>query len=151
MKITNILLEQAFQRKTFMLNIKAHTRQILQNMALIKYARKYANPQHMRLIDHWKVELAGHLLDICQDKLKNNDTYQARYRAAYQVLVEMDEIPIDKTKVTNYIRLKFRSEHIPLDSKVEPIVKECMQKTEDLLKLIADFSESKMYEFIDSL
>lgn len=143
--------EQTYSRTAFMTKCMNASQEIMTNIGLIIYAKWYGTPQQKQLINHWSVELEALCDNIGYDVLKGNNSVKARTKALEQEFIKNGEWTTNKNMVHNKLRNKFRKEGIEIDEKFSLTIFRIMKTVPELIKVLADYSEYKIEQFIRNL
>ncbi len=145
-----LLTEMAYERKMFKAIITNLSQQILQNWCLIRYGR--LNNTDIGTITHWKAELMAHLQNASSNKIKGNNSLQARTKAIKEVWVNEKEYATDSNVINLTVYSKFVNEGLDVNSdSYKQVIEDCMTASEDIINAIASENAEKISQYVSSL
>ena len=145
-----LLTEMAYERKMFKAIITNLSQQILQNWCLIRYGR--LNNADIGTITHWKTELMAHLQNASSNKIKGNNSLQARIKAISEVWVNEKEYATDSNVINLTVYGKFVNEGLDVNSdSYKQTLEECMAASGDIINAIASENAEKISQYVSSL
>lgn len=141
--------EQAVERRGLIAKLDNLGQQILQNLCLIAYAKKYGNAQHKQLIRHWSSELESYCSQIGAIKLKKS-TKEAKLKAIKGLWFDDYEYNSDSNVVYTLVGYKFQDEQIYDYPYIMLIIEHVMKVLPRFVDILADYSMQKFRSFINS-
>lgn len=145
-----LLTEMAYERKMFKAIITNLSAQIIQNWCLIRYARIVNMDDG--LINHWKTELMAHLNNAASNKIKGNNSAQARIRAISEVWINEKEYSTDANVINLTINAKFIEEKLDVNGDAyKQTIQDCTAASNDIIQAIASESTEHITEYVNSL
>ena len=106
------LLEYAIPRAKFVDNVWHLSQQIVENWCLVHYSTLIGGHQTQ---DHWRKELRSHMLNIANDNIKGNNSYDSRLKAIREGF-EMKDLFLGQDRIMALITNKFLDEGIDIES-----------------------------------
>lgn len=132
---TTMLSEMAIPLKMFIRDIEGLKFQIVQNWCLCKWCQLF-DKENLNF-NHWKDELASHMLQLQNSKLKGRISKQKQLN---RYLVEYYEFN-DKDVVVGAIRDKFYKENIDDNNQINCVAMEFANSINSLIDVISDHSK----------
>lgn len=129
-KLIEYILEGAKVRKDYKDLVKSLSGQIAENLAVIVWARLF-DPSNQN-INHWKVELKGHCLNITDVELKKKNSRQSVLK---EVLIDSCDFNTAKG-IRSMSWLKFGRENIPDDERIDKACEAAVPIMMDLIREI---------------
>lgn len=129
-KLIEYILEGAKVRKDYKDLVKSLSGQIAENLAVIVWARLF-DPSNQN-INHWKVELKGHCLNITDVELKKKNSRQSVLK---EVLIDSCDFNTAKG-IRSMSWLKFGRENIPDDDRIDKACEAAVPIMMDLIREI---------------
>jgi hypothetical protein len=130
-----MLSEMAIPLKMFIRDIEGLKFQIIQNWCLCKWCQMF-NKENLNF-NHWKEELASHMLQLQNSKLKGNI---GKKKHLVRYFIEYYEYN-DKDVVVGAIRDKFARENITNQHQIDVVAIEFTKDVNTLIDVIADSSK----------
>ena len=144
------LTEMAYEKKMFKAIITNLSQQIIQNWCLIRYGR--LNNADIETITHWKTELMAHLQNASSNKIKGNNSLQARTKAINEVWVNEKEYATDSNVINLTVYGKFVNEGLDVNSdSYKQTLEDCMTASGDIINAIASESAEQISQYVSSL
>ena len=145
-----LLTEIEYNRKMFKAIITNLSQQIIQNWCLIRYGR--LNNTDIGAISHWKTELMAHLQNASSNRIKGNNSIQARIKAISEVWVNEKEYATDSNVINLTVYGKFVNEGLDVNSdSYRQAIEDCMNASGDIINAIASENADKISEYLSSL
>ena len=142
--------EMAYEKKMFKAIITNLSQQIIQNWCLIRYGR--LNNADIGTIIHWKTELMAHLLNASSNKIKGNNSLQARTKAISEVWGNEKEYATDSNVINLTVYGKFVNEGLDVNpDSYKQTLDDCMAASGDIINAIASENAEKISQYVSSL
>lgn len=129
-RLIEYVLEGVKVRKEYRDLVRSLSGQIAENLALIMWARLF-DPTNQN-INHWKVELKGHCLNITDVELKKKNSRQSVLK---EVLIDSCDFNTAKG-IRSVSWLKFGRENIPDDERIDQACEAAVPVMMNLIKEI---------------
>ena len=144
------LTGSAYERKMFKAIITNLSQQIIQNWCLIRYGR--LNSADIGTIKHWKTELMAHLQNASSNKIKGNNSLQARTMAISEVWVNEKEYATDSNVINLTVYCKFVNEGLDVNpDSYKQTLEDCMMASGDIINAIASENAEQISQYVSSL
>ena len=144
-----LLTEMVYERKMFKAIITNLSAQIIQNWCLIRYAR--LSNMDDGLINHWKTELTAHINNAASNKIKGNNSFQARVKAINEVWTTEKEYSTDANVINLTINAKFIEEGLDINSDAySQTMQDCMAASNDIVQAIASENSVFITQYVSS-
>ena len=147
-KQLEMMLEYAIPRKDFV-NKSAHlVGQILENWCLVHYCTLCGRTETK---DHWSGELLMHMMNIGNETMKSNDSYESRVKAIYEGFAKKD-IPSTPERIRKLIAAKLIVEKINTkDPTIIKSVEDCHNSIDTIVCQIASGDSEAAWEYIQTI
>ena len=143
-----MMLEYSIPRKDFVNNAAHYLGQVLENWCLVHYCTLCGRTETK---DHWKCELLTHMMNIGNDTIKSNDSYESRVKAIYEGFAKKD-IPSTPERIRKLIAAKLIIEKINTkDSFIVKSVEDCHNAIETIIGNIAGGDSESIWEYIQTI
>lgn len=115
-EVQKILTEYADPRNKFIDRVDSILPQLVENWSLVHICT-ITDTDYNRCKNHWKSELRNAFAYISNKSIKNNNSYDARYKAIIEG-ISYSELLDNESAIYNQIKVKFLNENINLSRKV---------------------------------
>lgn len=147
-KHLEMILEYAIPRKDFVNNTAHLVGQILENWCLTHYCKLSGRTEAK---EHWMMELLTHMMNIGDDSIKGNDSYESRVKAICEGFAKKD-IPSNPERIRKLIATKLILERIdPKDPLIIQCVEDCHNAIETIISHIATGDSEAAWEYIKTV
>ena len=138
-----LITEMAVSRKQFMKDLRGLSIQIFENWLLVRYQVITGQMVYRK---HWARELITHLRNIQRTKIKENNSFDTRYKALVKVWDMYDFF--DPADVESSVTLKMKKERCvnEKDRYFVEALSDLMSAQKDILKILASEDDGDMVQ-----
>lgn len=141
--------EMAMSLSDYKKRVEAHMQQILENWCLVRYVT--LTDDKLQLKNHWKRELAAHINQIAQIKLKNGNDISTKQNAIFN-LWNMYDWDTDEACIAQRLFAKFQEEGIPTNTpEYAQVVSDFKKATKQIAYALVDASPTSVNNYIESI
>lgn len=144
-----LITEMAYSLKTFKNCADNIIPQIVENWCLVRYCTLSGDKQNLK--NHWMKELAAHMNNIRQMKLKTSNNKNTKANALFSLWNRRD-IDTDEGTIHSHIAFKFQEENIPTEGDIyAQVIQDFKNATTDIVNVLTEDSPAKILNYVKTI